>query len=131
MKVRTIDGQSYKWQIKGEEVNLDRRDRSALHISARSIIRDKYPTHMLVEEVPITVRKGKTLYFDFYMPLKMLAIEVHGEQHYIYSAFFHKSPKDFLRQKKNDMDKQEWCDINGINLIVLPFNQQEEWGNLV
>lgn len=131
MKVSTIDGKKYVWKINGEEVVLDRRNRSSLHVEARAILREKFPTLQILEEVSIEVRRGKTLYLDFYIPVRRLAIEVHGEQHFAYSSFFHKSAQDFMQQKKNDGDKAEFCEINGIDLIILPFNQVKEWANLL
>ena len=34
----------------------------------------------------------------------------------------------FLRHKKRDKDKQEWCNINKIEYIELPYNESlQEW----
>lgn len=131
MKVKTLEGYSVDWKVNGKEVNLDKRDRSNLHIQARKILRAKYATLQILEEVPIPIRQGKTLYLDFYIPVKKLAIEVHGEQHYAYSSFFHKSPQDFIQQRKNDSDKLEWAEINGLTVKILPFDKVEEWENIL
>lgn len=131
MKVRGLDGYKYDWKFNGEEVNIDKRSRSGLHLEARSLLKTKFPTQMLLEEVPIEVRRGKTLFLDFYIPMRQLAIEVHGQQHYSYSTLFHRNQQDFMQQQKNDRDKAEWCEINGIDLIILPYNELETWGQTV
>jgi hypothetical protein len=57
-----------------------------------------------------------------------MAFEVHGEQHYEYCPFFHKSKADFLKAKARDEDKIEWCQINDIQIIVLNFKENDdEW----
>jgi hypothetical protein len=57
-----------------------------------------------------------------------MAFEVHGEQHYEYCPFFHKSKADFLKAKARDEDKIEWCRINDIQIIVLHFKENDdEW----
>ena len=131
MFVEDLDGNTRNWKVKGKEVTLDKRPRSGLHKAAREIIKNRFPTLLVLEEVPIQPRPRQTLYLDFYMPLRKLAIEVHGQQHYKFSSLFHSSASEFLQQKKNDRDKAEWCYINDIELIIMPFDKQDEWGDLL
>jgi hypothetical protein len=129
MKVRTLDDVEYTINLSGY-VNLDKRPRSQLHIIARQLIKEIYPTLTVAEEVPIKILRGKVLYLDFYIPLLNTAIEVHGEQHYNFSSFYHKSAADFMLQKKNDQQKATWCDYNTISLVVFPyFEDKELWRN--
>jgi hypothetical protein len=68
------------------------------------------------------------LYADFWLPLRNKIIEVHGEQHYKFVPFFHGTQLNFLASKANDNKKKEWCLINGIVLVELPFNEStEQW----
>ncbi len=92
----------------------------------REIIKEIYPTCRFYEEVPIIVENKKKLFLDFYIPTFGLAIEVHGQQHYNFTAMFHKNKLDFLMAQANDNKKAEWCELNGINLIVLAYNEKEE-----
>ena len=130
MEVFDLDGNRVKWTPKGKEVVLDTRPRSALHKTAREVLKAKFPTLQLMEEVPFNPRRGKTLYFDFYLPLRNMAIEVHGEQHYNYSSLFHRTRMDFINQRKNDADKREWCETNNITLLVLPYDEQP-WSDII
>jgi len=60
--------------------------------------------------------------FDFFIPHVKLGIEVHGQQHYEYSKFFHKTTAGFKESLKRDKLKQDWCELNGISLIVLKYS---------
>ena len=119
------------WKINGTEVCLDKRDRSNLHIVARRLLKEAYPTLQVLEETSIPIRKNKTLFLDFYLPIRRLAIEVQGEQHFKFTSVFHKSPQDFIQQQKNDSNKQEWCEINGLELRILRFDDQKNWADLI
>jgi len=127
MKVKDLNGNSSTWKIRGEIVSAnDNRSRSKLHLKARKILYDLFPTMQILEEVSINPRIGKTQYLDFYINQIKLAIEVHGQQHYKFNSLYHATAQDFLNQKKNDADKKNWCDINNISYIELPYNEDED-----
>lgn len=131
MFVEDLEGNVSQWRARGKEVVKDRRRTSGLHRTARELIKERFPTHLVQEEVPIKTRPRTTLFLDFFLPLRKLAIEVHGQQHYKFSSLFHSTPSDFLHQKRCDKDKAEWCDINGLELIVLPYDQVDDWSELL
>lgn len=87
------------------------------------ILGEAFPGDIVLEEFPCL---GERLYLDFFLPRRKIAIEVQGEQHYRFNAFFHNSRADFLAQKKRDCRKQEWCDINEIKLIKIRYGECEE-----
>lgn len=74
---------------------------------------------------------NKNLELDMYNEELKLAIEYDGEQHYKYSPFFHKSEKDFIKQKERDKLKEDICKQKGIRLIRIPytvkFNELEKY----
>jgi len=130
MKTKDLYGNVTNWSIKGETISgEDHRSRSSLHLAARSLIKSLFPTLQIMEEVPVQVKAfGPTLFFDFFINTNKLVIEVQGQQHYKFNSLFHTSARDFLIQKKNDADKQEWCKINNITYLELPYNESlEEW----
>lgn len=131
MKIYDVEGNSIDWKPNGREVTLDNRPRSNLHKKAREVIKDRFYTLQVLEEVIIPVRPKINLYLDFYLPLRKIAVEVNGEQHYSFNSMFHKTRQDFIRQKKRDAMKTEWCKINGIELIVFKFNEIDNWSNLL
>jgi hypothetical protein len=127
MLVKDVHGKQCKWTVKGVEVLTDKRPRSNLHVQARGLLKARFPTLQLLEEVSFKPEPSKTLYFDFFLPLRKVAIEVHGAQHYKFNSMFHKSVMDFVEQRKNDALKQDWCDINNITLVILPFDEVDNW----
>jgi hypothetical protein len=127
MQVKDLDGNTSRWQLIGQIAKGSMQNKSSLHLQARSMIHECFPTLQVLEEVPIQVRRSETLYLDFYLPLIKRCIEVHGEQHYKFNRFFHHTTLGFINHKKRDQDKKEWCEINGIEYIELSFDKQEQW----
>ena len=126
MKVVDFDNREYNWPPSGHEVNLDdRRKRSELHLRTRALLKALYPTQQVLEEVPLP---GTKLTLDFYLPQRKVCIEVHGEQHYKFVAHYHGDRLGFLRSKANDNKKIEWCRLNNLRVVELPFNESDdEW----
>jgi hypothetical protein len=130
MKVINLGGQTSNFPPVGYIVPLDDiRPRSAGHLKCRQLLRNMFPTLTIQEEVPINIRQGLTLYLDFYIPQKHLAIEVNGGQHDEYTPFFHKSKADFTKSRGNDRLKAEWCQLNNISLVVL--SDGDDWNERI
>ena len=130
MNMIGLDGQTYPFKLVGYTVGIkNRTTRSKYHLRARQLLKKIHPTLDILEEVSITIRKGQTLYLDFFLPLLQRCVEVHGEQHYQFSKFFHGDKLGFLQHKKRDNDKQEWCTINGIDLVVLKYDEEDKWAD--
>ncbi len=128
MRVKDLDNNIHNWNLTGNFAKASNANKSQYHLAARKLLVDTYPTLQLLEEVPIPLRRGETLYLDFYLPLKKLCIETHGQQHYEFCSFFHANRMEFIMGQKRDLEKQEWCEINGIRLVVFPYNKTEqEW----
>lgn len=128
MKVVDLDGHASIWKPTGEIVSAqDERKRSNLHLTARKLIYEMYPTLKILEEVSVKPR-DTVLFFDFFINTIKKAIEVHGEQHYKYNSLYHATAREFLEQRKRDSDKKEWCYINNITYVELPYNEDvEQW----
>ena len=128
MLVKDLDGNNHNWQLTGNMPKGKVVNKSSLHLKARELISLSYPTLQILEEVPIILKKGETLYLDFYIPLKKTCIEVHGEQHYKFVSFYHSNMLNFLKAQKRDREKQEWCELNNIQYIALPYNEEHnQW----
>lgn len=131
MQVRDLEDNYSKWHLTGN-IAYGTINKSDLHIRARKVLNSKYPTLQILEEVPISVRKGETLYLDFYLPLKKICCEVHGEQHYKFVQFYHNNMMGFVKAQKRDREKEEWCQINGIRYVVFPFDKRDdEWKEIL
>lgn len=128
MLVKDLDGNNHNWLLTGNMAKGKVSNKSSLHLKARELISSIYPTMQILEEVPVLIRKNETLYLDFYIPLKKICFEVHGEQHYKFVAFYHHNMLNFLKSQKRDREKAEWCEINDIQYVDLPYNETiEQW----
>lgn len=130
MEVIDLDGHQLSWNITGH-INKAFAKKSSFHNKARDLIRLIYPTMQILEEVPVYLRKSEIVYLDFYLPLNRKCLEVHGQQHYEFTPFYHSNKISFLRAQKRDRDKKQWCELNGISYIELPYNKIDEWENIL
>jgi len=129
VKIRDLNNESNNWNLQGYVTKAnDTRPRSKLHLKAKNLLVELFPTVQILEEVAIPITRNERLFFDFYINTLKLAIEAHGEQHYKFNPLFHTSAQDFAHQRKRDARKKEWCEYNNITYVALPFNEKvEEW----
>lgn len=127
MKIKGLDGKEYSWNLKGyEPSNNDLIKRSDYHLRARELLKNLFPLDKRLEEIPLPGTKGLTA--DFFIPTRNLLVEVQGEQHYKFIMHFHNNKLGFMQSLKRDNQKKEWCFINSVRLVELPFNETEnEW----
>lgn len=123
MNIVDLDNNTKKWSLKGYISKATATNKSNYHIRARQLLHELFPTFQILEEVSIPLRAKETLYLDFYMPLGKTCVEVHGEQHYKFIPFYHTTKLNFLKARKRDNEKKEWCEKNNITYIELPFNE--------
>ncbi len=129
MKFLGFDGRYHSVQVSDYIVyDNDTRKKSELHLRARALVKKSFPCETILEEVtlPGSKRNGSVLYADFLIPGCSVMIEVQGEQHSKFIPFFHGNADGFKNSKKRDMDKREWCELNNITLIELPFGETDE-----
>lgn len=126
MLITDLDGVEHNWHLTGYISKGRMLNKSSLHLKAREIIISAFPTLQVLEEVPAQIRKSEILYLDFYLPLKRLCVEVHGEQHFKFIPFYHNNMLSFLKSQKRDRDKTEWCELNGITQIIFNFDEEPD-----
>lgn len=126
MKVKGLDNKEYTWNI----TTKIRSNASNYHIRARKLLKELFPCDYISEELSIPgtkTRDNHTLYADFYIDSRKLMIEVQGEQHSKFSSFLHKNDKrNFFKGQMRDSTKKNWCLINNIRYVELPYNETEE-----
>lgn len=103
---------------------MKRAKKSKLHELALVLLKKLYPTYQVLEEIKIP---GTKLTLDIFLPQKMLALEIQGEQHVNFNGFFHRDLLDFGRQKVRDNQKVQFCELNNIKLVCLYWNEQQLW----
>ena len=134
MRVIGFDKKIYNINFSKSAHKSFRENKSAYHNKARKLISEIFPFEVVYEETTLPgsrTRATGLLYADFIIPKLSIIIEVHGEQHYKFSKFFHKTKKGFQEHKRRDFKKMEWCLLNDITMIVLPFDKEEEWDSLL
>ena len=132
MKVIGLNNREYTLDIKKYIVyDDDKRVTSAPHKQARELLREIYSSYNILEEVKLPgsrdPSKKSVLFLDFFIAPIMMAVEIHGRQHYEHVPFFHKTKADFLQAKRRDEIKKQWCEINNIELIVLKYDEHKQW----
>ena len=130
MKVTGLNGREYTIPLK-KYMDNKRSKVSFYHAQAREVMRDVFLGYSILEEVklPGTVDPSKksALFLDFFIPNLKIGVEVHGQQHFKYTPFFHKSKAGFMKAKARDRDKSEWCEINDVDLIILRYDSSPEY----
>lgn len=128
MKVVGLNGREYNLDTKKFLISTRIR-RSFYHLLARDLVVDIFHPYQVLEEVtlPGSSNKKSKLALDFLIPSCTMGIEVHGEQHFKYTPFFHKSKIGFAQAKRRDLDKKEWCRINDIKLVELRWDEDPEY----
>lgn len=133
MKTIGTDGKEYIINPTRESRDTDELKVSKLHKHAREIIKKCLPYSNAYEEVTLLGCRGLggNLVADFFLPSIPMIIEVHGEQHYKFSKFFHGSESEFKKYVINDEIKKDWAELNNIVYIELPFNKIKEWKSII
>tara|TARA_Y100001938_G_C7790143_1_gene282133 strand:+ start:66 stop:482 length:417 start_codon:yes stop_codon:yes gene_type:complete len=129
MKVTGLNGREYNLDLK--KYSKQRENCSFYHKIARGLLKEIFNGYNVYEEVklPGSVKPSKksVLYLDFYIPSAIMGVEVHGQQHFKYIPYFHKSRAGFAMAKKRDLDKKEWCLLNGIQMVELRWDDSPEY----
>lgn len=116
-----------EYTLKFKKVN--NKLKSSYHQKAYEIIKKLYPLYPVYEETKLCGTKND-LYIDMFIPSLGIAVEVNGEQHYKFNPYFHQNIAGYSRAMSRDQEKKLWCEINGITLIELAYNETEEqWQN--
>lgn len=131
MKFFGLDGKEYSVMLSSAK-RYD-ENKSGLHLRAKELLKCIFPYDIIYEDITLPgTGKGTPLYADFFIPLRKIIIEVNGEQHFKHVHFYHKTKMDFFKSKNRDKRKSEWCEINGITLINLNYNQSnEQWEEII
>lgn len=127
MKIIGLDNKEYRWNITKYKA---RENCSKLHARARNLLTKEFPYDTICEELTLPgskdERQTRPLFADFFIPQRKLMIEVQGEQHYKFNSHFFNNKLEFFKAQARDKSKSEWCNINEIDLVQLPYNESDE-----
>ena len=68
--------------------------------------------------------------FDFYLPELNVCIEFNGKQHYEIVEYFG-GEKGFITRQRHDKIKDEYCRLNNIKLVVIPYWEENNINNIL
>lgn len=89
------------------------------------LLKSEFANYRVVKE-HYTSYQGNKLFFDFFIPELKILIEVQGQQHYTFNAFFHKDIGDLRQQKYRDTLKTQWVEDGGYKLLTLNTKEIED-----
>lgn len=128
MKVTGLDGREYTWNLSKYMSDNNAKLQSKLHVQVRALLKEMFPSDIVLEELTLPGTGKTALYADFYIHTYRLMVEVNGEQHYKFNKFFHQNKANFMKSIQRDNLKKEWAERNGIVVVELPYNETlEEW----
>jgi hypothetical protein len=114
MKLLDIRGNLVKIDVRPSSYPIREVGVSKLQKMVGDSLQENFPSYIILEEFTIP---GSKLRLDFFLPMKMLAIEIDGRQHFERVQFFHPNNSSFPKQMARDDKKEDWCKINNIHLI--------------
>jgi hypothetical protein len=124
MKLRNINGKFIYKNVASKRIDWGKKSRSNIQFDVKSLLRSIWKNDVVYEEFPVY---GTRLSLDFYNANLDIAIEVQGRQHTEYVPFFHgKNQACFIDQLKRDRDKQHFCEINDIKLILIMEEEKKK-----
>jgi hypothetical protein len=127
MKILGLDGREYSWNLTQYK---PREKCSKLHFRARQLLTKEFPYDIIYEELTLpgtkSERQIRPLFADFFIPTRLIMVEVQGEQHYKFNSHFFHNKIEFFKAQARDRIKQDWCHNNTIELVQLPFNEDDE-----
>lgn len=129
MKVVGLNGREYNLDLK--KYSAQKSKCSYYHKMARDLLHEIFSGYNIYEEVKLPgstdPSKKSVLYLDFLIPNDRIGIEVHGEQHFKFTPFFHKTKVEFLQAKARDRAKVQWCETNNLTLIELRWDDSVDY----
>lgn len=120
MKFKKLNGAVVSKNISKYAADWDAACLSKFQRGVKDFFRPYWQYHLCYEEIPLV---GTRYRLDLYNASLRLAVESHGDQHTKYSEFFHGNVIGYLNQIKRDSKKLNWCEINGIRLIEIYYDE--------
>ena len=122
MKLKTLTFKEIKVNISQSRYPIKDKEhcKSLFQYNLGQILVKIYKNYPILEEFYIP---QENLYLDFFIPGRMIAFEAQGEQHEKYNSFFYKEKFQFEKAKRRDVKKQEWCNLNSIRLVQVPYDK--------
>ena len=116
IKFKTLNGRTKDVQINKYRVDWEKQSLSKFQMEIKLFLQPYWGKQIVCEEFTIPSTR---LSIDIFNVNLNLAIECQGRQHTQYVPFLSGSRLGYLAQLKRDIQKEEWCALNGIRLIEI------------
>ena len=116
MRLYNINGKLVYKSVGKKRIKWKGKSRSKLQLKVKNFLQPYWKNHIVFEEFPVY---GTRMSVDFLNATKKIAIEVNGKQHSEYVKFFHGSRLDYYKSISRDVNKAEWLEKNGFELLEL------------
>lgn len=125
MRLRNIRGKFVYKNVSKKRIDWDKKSRSNIQFRVKELLKEIWKNDIVYEEFPVY---GSRLSLDFYNANLDVAIEVQGRQHTEFVPFFHgKNEAAFIDQLRRDRDKEHFCEINDIKLILIMEEEKKDF----
>lgn len=118
-----IDGAESELGIRGAFST----DRSTWQRELGNILKSMYGDEV-EEEVTfdwlINPETGCHLRFDFYIESRNLCIEYDGQQHFVWTKWFHKTEDEFIASQRRDKFKENLAHANGVSVVRFSYKDK-------
>ena len=125
--MKFLDTKGREWKIDIRPSKWKRKEvgegKGKFQSEVGEILAAKFPADPILEEFPC---KGEGLLLDFFLPRRLIAVEVQGTQHSSFNPFFHKDKAAFVASKMRDSRKAKWCEMNNIELLKIEWGEKRE-----
>lgn len=102
-------------------IDWEGKSLSKFQEAVKAFLYDYWKNDFTFEEFPVAGTRSR---FDIYNATKRVVVESMGKQHSEFNKFFHRGSKmNFVGQIKRDLEKIQFCEVNGIMLVE--FTEKE------
>lgn len=123
MRLLTINGRPNFKNVSDRQINWNGKSKSLFQEEVKKYLHPHWNKCIVYEEFPVY---GTRYTLDFFNATKKVAIEVQGTQHTKFVKYFQRTEFDYLKQLKIDEFKRKFCEMNGIDLIEIFYNEKNQ-----
>jgi hypothetical protein len=124
MRLIAINGRPQFKNVTDRRIDWKADSKSKFQKGVKFLLHPLWYHHIAVyEEFPVY---GTRYTLDFFNAQKKIAVEVQGGQHTKFTPYMQKNEFDFLKQLKIDETKRKFCDLNGIKLVEIFYEDKDK-----
>lgn len=123
MRLLNVNGRPTFKNVEDKRVQWSGESKSKFQRGVKLHLRPLWFNNVVYEEFPIY---GTKYTLDFFNATRKIAVEVQGIQHTKFTKYFQASQFDYLKQLKIDETKRSFCDLNGIKLVEVSYQDEKK-----